>query len=62
MPKIDEVVESQKMYFLSFWPVESLRVERRKPESSLPEVDQVVGTNMASGFHRSDDFLRLHQF
>ncbi len=48
------------MYFLSFRPVESLRVERRKPESSPPEADQVVGTNMDSGFHRSDDFLRDH--
>jgi len=39
---IDELVNSQKMYFLSF---------RRKPESSPPEADQVVGTNMDSGFH-----------
>ncbi len=44
--RIDGLVKSQKMYFFVI------------PAKAGIHSFQVVGTNMDSGFHRSDDFQR----
>ena len=48
--KGDELVKSQKMPFSVI------------PAKAGIQYFQIVATIMDSGFHRSDDFLRVHQF
>jgi len=47
--KIDKLVKSQKTYFFVI------------PVKAGIQYFQIVVTSMDSGFHRSDDFLRVHQ-